>query len=110
MPAILASVVPAGLRGRVAPVPHAGVEAAGARLLLLERLDGVRRRTAEVRWGIVSLVIHTARYNRRIDSELYLKYICVPLHAGLTCACFALAYTRSSLPLEQEVRKHSKLI
>lgn len=64
MPARPAAVVPAGLRGRVAPVPHAGVEAAGARRRWrLKSLDGVRRRAAEVRRGIVSMFIHTDRCN-----------------------------------------------
>lgn len=110
MPVRLAAVVPAGIGGRVAPVPHAGVEAAGARLLLLlERLDGVRRRTAKVRGRVVSLFIHIARCKRRSKSEIYLQHIRVTLNAGLTCACFALAYTRSSLPLEQEVRRTQRI-
>lgn len=61
MPAGLAAVVPAGLRRRVAPAPHARMEAAGAGLrLVLERLDGVWRRAAKVRRRVVSWFSHAA--------------------------------------------------
>lgn len=61
MPAGFAAVVPAGLWRRVAPAPHARMEAAGAGLrLVLERLDGVWRRAAKVRRRVVSWVSHTA--------------------------------------------------
>lgn len=59
MPSRRAAVVPAGLRRRLGPAPHAGVEAAGAGLLLV--LGRVRGKTAEVRRRIVSRFIHTAR-------------------------------------------------
>ncbi|KAI3366023.1 hypothetical protein L3Q82_009854, partial [Scortum barcoo] len=49
-----AAVVPAGLGGRLGPAPHAGVEAAGAGLLL----ERARRGRAEVRRGVV--FIHAA--------------------------------------------------
>lgn len=52
-----AAVVPAGLRWRAAPAPHAGVEAAGTGMRLV--LEGVRRRTTKVRRGIVSWFRHT---------------------------------------------------
>lgn len=55
MPAGRAAVVPAGLRWRAAPAPHAGVEAAGTVRLVLE---GIRRRATKVRGGIVSRFRH----------------------------------------------------
>lgn len=58
LPAGLAAVVPDGLGGRVAPAPHARVEA--ARVLLLV-WDGTRGGAAEVRRRVVSLVVHTSR-------------------------------------------------
>lgn len=93
MPAGLAAVVPAGLRRRVAPAPHARMEAAGAGLrLVLERLDGVWRRAAKVRRRVVSWFSHAAHSKVFPGSTMKWRRgkSLVSRHAVLTWPCFAL--------------------
>lgn len=65
MPSCLLTVAPPGVVGSLAPGPHTGMEVAGVGLLrvmllclLLEDMDGVRRRTAEVRRRVMSRCVH----------------------------------------------------
>lgn len=109
MPAGLAAVVPAGLWRRVAPAPHAGVEAAGAGLrLVLEGLDGVWRRAAKVRRRVVSWFSHTARSKASLRSTMkwYRGKVWFP-DMQFSHGHVLLWSMRSSLPRKPEERQSS---
>lgn len=106
MPANTTVAAPSVFGRRFAPAPHGGMEATRVRLLLLERLEGIRRRRAKVGRRIVCRLVHTARPKSFFTLTMKVVYEASPQRVALIGACIYFERTMvSSHPPKKEDHK-----